>query len=753
MHVVWAGLIALVIWATNLLNPVDQFAWAVQTALVEKQASGDLVLLTTEEDFTDASFPERRKDLAAALDSLRAAGSERVFIDGVFAQPSTAEADAELNHAMRKWGNNLSLVNNYRTEISGEGKFDISSPAISAGIPEVGAHRFRNFMNLIWKAEYSLRNGSVENASLPAVMANVEPHSGDFPIFYGFSLDSITHVRTADLKAADAQPSEGEDVLKGRTILIGSEKVTADIPGHLNVPAALVHIFAAETLMSGNVHSLSDIWVLLTAFAILGLVVLSGSTRLKWTGYAVLAGAIPVACTLIPHLGMYVSLSSTFVLLGVYGFLRLRARWRQSVRLIDEATKLPTFLALEADKEVSETMPSLIVARIHRFEEVRKSLPPELHSSYVMRIVDRLRAATPDKTIYAGPGYLIAWTMAEKEPALLREHLEGLRALFAAPLLVGDHQVDVGITFGVDVTSSPDVTRRLAGAVSAAETTNETYDPINVSEIARDEDLIWNISLQARIDSALDNGEIYLLYQPKVHVQTGGIVGVEALVRWRDPQRGLIPPDHFVRQCENVGRMGHLTRHVLREGCMAGNRFAALGMDVPVAINISATMLHERTIVTMVREVLEETGFTPQHLTLEVTETYRISNLERAAGILSDLKALGAKVSMDDFGVGAASLEALMRLPFDELKIDRLFTSAIMTDKKAAHIVESVLAMGRQLGIVVVAEGVENDLTLEKLKSAGCFVAQGFGISRPIAFDELVRSGWIERRRTLQNMV
>ena len=348
---------------------------------------------------------------------------------------------------------------------------------------------------------------------------------------------------------------------------------------------------------------------------------------------------------------------------------------------------------------------------------------------------------------------MIAWTMAEKDTGLLRGHLEGLRALFSSPLLVGDNQVDVGITFGVDVTTSPNVTRRLAAAVSATEQTTETFDPIAIADSASDEDLIWNISLQARIDTALANGEIYLVYQPKIAVPTGALIGVEALVRWNDPVRGHIPPDQFIRQCENAGRMAQLTRHVLREACKAGNGFIARGINIDMAVNISATLLHERRIVHKVAEVLAETGFPADRLVLEITETYRISNLKLAGEILAELKALGAKISMDDFGVGAASLEALVALPFDELKIDRLFVARMASDGKAAGIVRSVLGLGRDLRITVVAEGVEDAQTLKVLRDSGCQVAQGFGISRPVGFDDVIDFQRLTRLGKLTNIV
>src|SRR5690606_25659184 len=133
----------------------------------------------------------------------------------------------------------------------------------------------------------------------------------------------------------------------------------------------------------------------------------------------------------------------------------------------------------------------------------------------------------------------------------------------------------------------------------------------------------------------------------------------------------------------SAGRMLALTRHVLRAACTAGTTFASEGHALPIAVNISATLLHDRAIVQALQEVLSETGFNPQHLTLEITETYRISSYDIASGILSDMSALGPKISMDDFGVGAASFEALLRLPFGELKVDRLFVAQMLVSEKA----------------------------------------------------------------------
>ena len=760
-HATWAGVIAFVLAISTLLAPIDQFTWVIQSRLAEFDASGDIVYIGASESIDDPDFPGRRLELANTLTALREAGVKRVYVDLPLDRPADPAVDARLNAALRAFNGDAFLVRNVSAGLNGELRLDTPTAEIRRGVPAVGTRRYQNYMGFVWDVPLVVDDGHERLPSLPASIAAVSSGQSEFQINYGFDLRTIPSYRFRDLQSATgpfgAQGGGLPEGLAGKIVVIGNARAahqgTTNIPGHLDVAPSMIDIYAAETLLAGY-HNVTQNWVVvLMALAMLCLVAQLRGRRLRYAGYALLVAGLPLMVVLSSKMAIATSISGALVLIGTYGALRLRAKWQSSLRMVDPDTGLPTFAALEADKAVSETVPTIIVARIHRFEEVKRTLPRELHAEYLLRLIARLKAAKQDATIYAGPGHLIAWTFPEKEPALIREHLEGLRALFSAPLLVGDHQVDVRITFGVDITPSPNVTRRLAAAVDAAEHTTETYEPIVIAETASDEDLIWNISLQARIDAALSNGEIYMIYQPKVLVQTGEIIGVEALVRWRDPVKGLIPPDHFIRQCENAGRMSHLTRHALRESCRAGNVFAENGLPIPVAVNISSTLVHEPQIVTMVREVLQETGFDPRRLVLEITETYRISNFDRAAEVLGDLAALGPKISMDDFGVGAASLEALQRLPFGELKIDRTFIAAMKDDPKACAIVRSVLQLGKDLRITVVAEGVENGATLLLLRDSGCQVAQGFGISRPIALEEVLRFQPLNPEERLRDMV
>ena len=753
-HAAWAGLLAFVLSIPAMFDPIDQITWLTEARLVSQPASGEVVFIGAQDDLADPRTPQARQQLANLINRLDAVGAEKVYVNVVFDQPSSAEADAALNTALRNFSGEAHLVRYLDLSLNGEKVLRESEPQVASDIDQVGLDAFRNYLGYIWYMPFSIDERGQNLPNLPASIAGVTGDPDEtFPVVYSFDLASIPTHRFPQILRDDEKLAS----LAGKRVVIGQSaslrRDAPSLPGNGTVSDSIVSIYAAETLMAGHPRYITGLFTLLAALAALLLICPIRNRNQRLSAYSVVAGAVISSPLIGPQVDLRISFANAAALLTIYGMFRLRAQWTRSLLLVDPETNLPTFAALEADKDVANHIPAVIVARIHRFEEVRRTLPVELHADYLLAITARLKAATQDATIYLGQGHLIAWTMPEKDPALLREHLEGLRALFGSPLMVGEEQVDVGITFGIDISPSPHVARRLAAAIAVAEKTNETFEPIAIADTTSQEDLIWNISLQARIDAALSNGEIYLAFQPKIMVQTGEIVGAEALVRWKDPVKGHIPPDFFIRQCETAGRMSQLTRFVLQQACKAGNEFENAGMHLPIAVNISATLLHERSIVTMVSQVLADSGFDPHLLTLEITETYRISNLDLAAEILGELKALGTKISMDDFGVGAASLEALLRLPFSELKIDRMFIAPMARDPKALGIVKNVLQLGRDLRIIVVAEGVEDAGTLTLLRDSGCVVAQGFAISRPITFDRILNYQKDSENQPLRNMV
>ena len=740
-HVFWAGLIALVLALVKLDGPINEMSWIVQANLAEFEASGDIVFVGSERDMTDPHYPERREELARAIDNLRAAGARSIYLDMAFEEPSRPESDRALNEALRNFGGEAFLIRNVKTDLLAQSNdIDKVTSAVGRGVSQVGAERPPGLFEIVWTVPLVVEHHGKRLIGAPARMVGEDLTGTEgIPVNYGINARTIPRIGLSALLA----PSTRDTVisLQGKTVVFGNSQVVAGfrVPGSLKVPGGMIHILAAETLKAGSTQTASVLLLFPLSMIILISSLVIRNPTFRRASYVLLVFSIPGLVIAMAYHPVRLQLGASAVLVTAYLCFRLRSKWKQQTLLTDQETGLATFFALERNKQVARTHPTIIVAKMHRFEEVRQTLPALLHAEYIMRIADRLKAASPDTKIYLGPSHAVAWCAAEDDPAVIKDHLEGLRALFAVPLLVGNQQVDVGMTFGVDISPSRDMVRRLASAVAAAERTAETYHPIVIAETRSDEELIWNISLQARIDAALEQGEIFLVYQPKIRIGSGDMVGMEALVRWRDPARGMIPPDQFISQCEDAGRMGHLTRYVLRSACESMGGLDPREGSLSIAVNLSATLLHETGLVAMIREVLTETAANPAQLTLEVTETYRISDIDAARFNLEQLADMGITISMDDFGVGAASFEALLCLPFDELKIDRLFIDLIVGDPKARAIMCSILELGRRLGISVVAEGVEDAATLDLLRNAGCPLAQGFGICRPVALEEAVQ--------------
>jgi diguanylate cyclase (GGDEF)-like protein/PAS domain S-box-containing protein len=257
-------------------------------------------------------------------------------------------------------------------------------------------------------------------------------------------------------------------------------------------------------------------------------------------------------------------------------------------------------------------------------------------------------------------------------------------------------------------------------------------------------------SLENSLRHAIERQDFVLHYQPKMDLRAHAIVGVEALIRWHHPQRGLVPPAQFVPIAEECGLIVPMGRWVLREACRQARAWEGAGLPpICVSINISAVELRDKDFVAGVREILTETGLAPGYLELELTETFLLQDSQSTATVLQALKEIGVHLALDDFGTGFSSLSHLKRFPMDTLKIDQSFVRNVTTDAGDAGIVSAVISMGRSLHMQVVAEGVETWEQLAFLQEQSCPEGQGYYFSQPLAaeeFTQLLRSSVVERR-------
>jgi predicted signal transduction protein with EAL and GGDEF domain len=265
------------------------------------------------------------------------------------------------------------------------------------------------------------------------------------------------------------------------------------------------------------------------------------------------------------------------------------------------------------------------------------------------------------------------------------------------------------------------------------------------------------LSLLADLRKALDAkgppgggeaGEIAMYYQPQIEIDTGRVVGVEALLRWQHPRRGMVNPEELIRVAEQTAVMRLLTRRVIDDVVEQIAKWTAAGVWLRAAVNVSVRDLHNGEIVDQIADRLSRYGVSPEQLQLEITEGALMADPHRVLATIGRLDRIGVAIAMDDFGTGYSSLQHLRRLPLAEVKIDRSFVVGMTTDPDDAAIVRSVIELAGALGLRVVAEGVEDERTWRLLYDAGCDVAQGWFYARPMPGDEL--ACWLARYQPLR---
>ncbi len=267
--------------------------------------------------------------------------------------------------------------------------------------------------------------------------------------------------------------------------------------------------------------------------------------------------------------------------------------------------------------------------------------------------------------------------------------------------------------------------------------------------------VVERLFIEAGLRRAVARQEFALHYQPKINLETGEIAGAEALIRWQNPTRGLLPPGEFLSNAGESGLIVPIGRWVLREACRQVRAWLDAGLTpCSVAINISAVEFRSKGFIEYVRDILLESRLGPGHLEIELAESVLMQDGESTIILLQALKAMGVQLAIDDFGTGYSSLSYLKRFPIDSLKIDKSFVRDIATDPDDATIVSAVIAMGNSLNKRVTAEGVETKEQLAFLRAERCEEGQGYYFSSPMAADEyrkLLMGGTLERSSSINN--
>jgi diguanylate cyclase (GGDEF)-like protein len=380
---------------------------------------------------------------------------------------------------------------------------------------------------------------------------------------------------------------------------------------------------------------------------------------------------------------------------------------------------------------------------LDRFKDINDSLGHSTGDSLLKAVAERIRTCIEEGDTaarFGGDEYTLLIPRVEhiEEAAKIAEKIiETLKI----PFVISGQELFVTTSIGISIFPhdgvDPETLVRNADTAMyrAKEQGRDNYQLYAPEMNAR---ALERLALENMLRRALKQNELTVHYQPLIDLGSGAIAGVEALVRWQHPERGLLLPAHFISTAELSGLILPIGDWVLRTACRQIHVWnQRLGLDLTVSVNLSARQFSQPDLVAQVRNALQETGLEPELLELEITESNAMQNAENTIRTLRELKAAGVRISMDDFGTGYSSLNYLKRFPIDTLKLDQSFVRDSTTDASDAAIISAVIVMAHSLNLKVVAEGVETKEQLDFLRHRDCDTIQGFYFSAPLAAEEL----------------
>lgn len=754
-RVLWTALAGLLFGIVGFGEIAEDWLRVARNGFHKHDASGDIVILKIDDQSLHeiGNWPWPRKTDAELVDKLTEAGAKQIVFDINFNFPSADPSqDVGFADALRRSGI-VSLAARTKTGVDGTSLKGVTGRRIDIGPMPMFAQHARvgvisaqyNYQNAVWRLPYAFKMNGRTAPSLASILSGVSGEPSEFyTIDYSLDLESIPSFPAADMLKGRLPANR----VAGKTVLIGPATDSIGdvffIPGHGRGFGAQIQAIAAETLKVGRPVNLG--W--LGAFAIsLALGAAAISFQRRTPRYLVLAGAFAgflIVPVFLESRLIFVDVTpALFVLLTIASVDTWR--WFRARGLVHASSGLPNLNALNTF--AAGRKQALVAARVLNYEDAVATLPSGCERLLVEQITSRLAIGDPERTIYQGDGGIFAWFCDPK--VSFGSHLEALHSLFRNPARVGDLSVDLTLSFGVELGSRRSLPSRLASALVAADdAAREGYkwrlhDPETLQNAA------WRLSMLSQLDEAIDQGEVWVAYQPKLDLREERIVGAEALARWTHPEKGPIPVTEFVAAAEHQNRIAKLTDFVLDQALAAAVAINRRTPPFEIAVNMSAKLMTDRQFILRLNAALARHGLDPRLLTLELTETAALASTGEGLEMIGRLRALGINIAIDDYGTGLSTLDYLKRVPANEIKIDRSFVRAMLDNRSDRLMVQSTIELAHSLGRRVVAEGAEVREIVKLLAELDCDIAQGFAIGRPMSREALIRRLNAERKRSV----
>lgn len=726
-----AGIAVFTGAGVHIQNALD----TTTATIIRHSASGKTVVVEIDARSRNQmpDWPWPRSTHGSLIRKIRAAGARTIAFDLAFKSPAKDPAeDAALASALSLPGG--------RTYLAAA----LDEPEEGHFVPTLPTAVLRNAASLasIWirlDDDFVVRRVPravlTENQILPSLASAIadrpdETSTETVKIDWTINPDSIPHVSYSDVVAGRVPDA----VFKGRNVVVGATAETMGdrflVTRHGHIPGVYIQATTAETLRSGSIPPFGQLPPLLATLAVLVLGTAFAPKRMQPVvpGVVLLATiAAPIASNALFRLPIEDSdalITALAALLAQSALAFARKYYAKATH--DAGTGLPNALAMRFDRPAGTRM---VVVRVRNYLEAAALLGQEARNEILRTAADRIATVWHNTQIYQVDANSFA-VRIDHSADDFRFYVEKLHALFHEGMSISGHTVDATVCVGAsDVQDSIDEAISTALLAATWSVERGTRYEIHASD---PEEAQWRLSILSELDHAIDDGHIWVAYQPKYDLATRRITGAEALVRWNHPERGFIPPDKFIPIAESAGRIDKLTLHVLET---AIRDFSHMNGNPSISVNLSMTILGRGIITRPVFQMLRKYNMAAERLTLEITES-AVMTSERGIEELNLLRDMGIKISIDDYGTGQSTLSYLKKLPATELKIDRSFASLVLDSKDDETVVASTVILAHDLGMTVVAEGVETKEILEKLAQMNCDEIQGYYIGKPMKLDD-----------------
>ncbi len=679
-------------------------------------------------------WPWPRRHYAAVVDRLRAAGAATIVFDVDLSSASDPVDDRAFAAALRRAGGRVALPTFGQQAGAGDRRNLDALPldAFRAHAALASVSFAPDVDGLVRALPLATVTAGTPRPSLSAyIAARAGKADVDYPVDFSIDPATIPRLSFVAVEKGTFDPAlvRGRNILIGATAIEMGDRYPAPLRGVL--PGVTIQALGAETLLRGVPVRGTP----LASFALALLLCVPGvRARRRDVAAGIFAGGMiamaVVALAAQRWLAIYYPLGLGWLMLSVAGALFVARdifRRFRSGRLHDEATGLPNQRALAT--QPADRSGIAAVVQLTNLEELSAVFDTAQVSQAIVRTAERLRLCSAHDAVYRVRSHQLALLLPTHE--IVEDMLATLRTLLLQPVEIMGRKVDVAVALGIAEDGDMAAAALAAGEAAAA--------GVFWRRAAVNRDRLENaVSLMGELDAAIHAGQIEVHYQPKLALATDRIGSVEALVRWRHPERGFVSPAAFVPLAEQTDRIEPLTLYVLERVMADAARWRATGHAVTAAVNISAKLLDAPAFIAAVDRLLDTAPIPSDALIFEVTESAAMSDPLTATATLRHFRARGVAISMDDYGTGQSTLSYLRELPLSELKIDRSFVQYAHERENDAKLVRSTIDLAHALGLKVVAEGIEDAANLAFLRDIRCDYAQGYFIDRPMPFDALV---------------